>query len=216
MATSGSALDRCSHQSEKGKTATNQKHSVGGADEAVAHIAYRVANKEQHRRPHNRRGDVGKPEAVARHAHDAGSERYHSAHRAEEAADEDALATVPGKKPDAAGQQLGVAGERPDPGDSAPEAAADPVRDGVAEHGTGYGSHHDRHIGQRARRHQRAGGDHDRHRPARMRRDEVEGRLNEVLHLVVIAMSQPTRQSPQRLLERRLTSRRRCDIPIKG
>src|SRR5262249_56009700 len=85
------------------------------------------------RRAYDGGWDMGKPEAAARHAHDASSERDHSAHRAKEATDEYTLAAVPGEKPDAAGQQLWIAGERPDPGNSTAETVAYPERDRVAE-----------------------------------------------------------------------------------
>ena len=147
---------------EHGQAAKDQQHRIGGADQAVADIADSIAGEQQHRRPDERRGNVGEPEAAARHLHDAGGERDHGAHRAEKAADEDALAAVLLKKPDAVRQQVRVARERPDPADPAAIAVAEPERHRVAEHRADDGSRQHRPIGQRARRHQGPGDDQDR------------------------------------------------------
>jgi len=63
---------------------------------------------------------------------------------------------------DAARQQFGVSAERPEPGDAATEAAADPIGHRIAEHGAEDRPHHHRQIGQGAAFHQRAGGDQER------------------------------------------------------
>src|SRR5208282_5184489 len=203
---------------EQCQTAEDEQHGVRGPDYAVADIADGITGKEQHWRPNDRGGDIGKPEPLARHAHHPGGERDDRAHRAEEAADKDALAAVPGKKPDAVRQQLRTAGEWPDTGNPAAEAVTDPERNGVAENRTDHRPRDDREIRQRARCHQGPGGDqergagkqqadkgerfaergheHDRDGPARMRRDEIERRLNEVFHIPFIASWLPAHQSP--------------------
>jgi len=66
---------------------------------------------------------------------------------------------APLEKLDAAGQQLGVSAERPEPGNAAAEAAADPVGDRVAKHRPEDRPDHHRQKRQGAAFHQRAGGD---------------------------------------------------------
>ncbi|MCK7577841.1 MAG: hypothetical protein MZV65_20045 [Chromatiales bacterium] len=66
------------------------------------------------------------------HVHHPGHGRNRAAHRPEEAPEQHALAAVLAEKLLAAGDHLGMLGERPDPADALVEHPADPEADGVA------------------------------------------------------------------------------------
>src|SRR6202008_4706867 len=101
-------------ETERGHAAEHEHHGIGRSDQTVAAIADGIANQQQHRRPHERRGDIGEPEAAARHPHDARRERYYRPHRAKEPANKDTLAAVLTEKLDTPRQEVWIAIKRPD------------------------------------------------------------------------------------------------------
>src|SRR5439155_9091574 len=135
-------------------------------------------------------------EPPRRHPHQAGRQRDHGAQRAEEAAEEDALAAVAREEVEAVREKVWMSGERPEPLERPPIALADAVGHAVAEDGAGNRPQEYRPQRQDAARDERTSGhkecgarekqaqkserlaeadhEHDRPRPDSVPRDEVE------------------------------------------